>query len=98
MLTLLFSYHIREAKFDGVSDDQLRAAAETGEPATPASTRARTWASFAPASTVRWPRAAMWVNSREEWHQPSLNRVTVTREVRQPRRSNNSRSRQPRRN
>ena len=30
------------------------------------------------------------MNSREEWHQPSLNRVTVTREVRQPRRSNNT--------
>ena len=30
------------------------------------------------------------MNSREEWHQPSLNRVTVTREVRQPRRRNNN--------
>ena len=44
-----------------------------------------------------------WINSREEWHQPSLNRVTVTREVRQPRRSsnntgNNNSSRQPGRN
>ena len=43
------------------------------------------------------------MNSREEWHQPSLNRVTVTREVRQPRRRNNnntgnSSSRQPGRN
>ena len=30
------------------------------------------------------------MNSRQEWHQPSLNRVTVTREVRQPRRRNNN--------
>ena len=42
-----------------------------------------------------------WLNSREEWHQPSLNRVTVTREVRQPRRNSNNTgnsSRRPGRN
>ena len=42
-----------------------------------------------------------WMNSREEWHQPSLNRVTVTREVRQPRRNSNNTgnsSRRPGRN
>ena len=36
------------------------------------------------------------MNSREEWHQPSLNRVTVTREVRQPQQQPQP-QRQPRR-